>query len=138
MKTALSVSSLLLALFVAAPLSARAAAEAPPPFTAENCSAARQALDAMGALLHDAKTIGVEKLAFDLEPHLEGLLANRPSLPAQRTEASRLLGDIRDSIELMRGSPKDSVRQLALQRLQQDHGYYSTVLEAAGCPPTAR
>lgn len=137
MKTVLAASSLLI-LFAAAPLAVQAAAAEPAPFTAENCRAARQALDAMGALLRDAQALGTDRLTAGVEPHLEALRINRPSAPAAHSQASDLLGDMRDSIDLMRGSPKEGVRRLALQRLEQDHGIYGTVLEAADCPAAAR
>lgn len=139
MKTAISISSLMLVLLASAAVPAHAAQVEPtPPFTAEACAASRQALDAMGALLRDAKALGPEKLAFELEPHLDQLSANRPPEANHRAHAGGLVADMRDSIALLRGSPKEAVRELALQRMEQDHVQYGAVLDVAGCPEPVR
>lgn len=138
MKTAISIPSLLLVLLAGAALPVHAATTEPVAFTVENCVAARQALDAMNALLQDAKALGPEKLAFELAPHLETLSHNRPAEAKYRAHTGGLVADMRDSIDLMRGSPKEAVRGLALQRLQQDHVQYGEALGLAGCPQPAR
>lgn len=137
MKTTLSISSLLLVLFTAGPVCAEAGSEDAGPLTAPACSAAREQFDAMAVLFAQAEELGHERLAQALEPRLDGLLANRPTAPALRTQASALLGDIRDSIDILRGASKPAIHQLALQRLEQDHLQYGKLLDAAGCPESA-
>lgn len=137
MKTNLSISSLLLVLFTAGPVCAQAGPEDAGPLAAHACAAAREQLDAMAVLFGQAEELGHDGLARALEPRLDGLLANRPTAPALRTQASALLGDIRDSIDILRGASKPAIHQLALQRLEQDHRQYGTLLDAAGCPGAA-
>lgn len=137
MKTTLSLSSLLLTLFIATAAPAHAADAGTGPMTAETCTAARHELNAMAALFQQGETLDHQQLVQALQPHLEGLLANRPTVPALRTQASNLLGDIKDSMDILHGAVKPAIHQLARQRLEQDHQQYGVLLETAGCPADA-
>ena len=142
MNTRTLLSSLLLTLVAGVAAPAHAAPDGPSSLAPETCRSARHELDAVGEHLRTLRAeregqpqaLGLhEKLAGELSAHIEALQARLPTQGTQRAQASVLLSDMRDALVLMRGASHADARQLAVERIENDHRLYSVLLENLGC-----
>lgn len=143
MNTKPLLPSLLLALAAGFTLQAHAAQDEATSLPAQSCQSAHHELDAIAVHLREARAdrsdeatapSAHEKLALELEAHLEALQARLPVQATQRTQASVLLSDMRDALILMRGATHLDARWIAVQRLEDDRRFYNRVLDTVGCP----
>lgn len=136
-------SLLLVALAAGFTLQAHAARDEATSLPAQSCQSAHHELAAIAVHLREARAdrsdeatapSAHEKLALELEAHLEALQARLPVQATQRTQASVLLSDMRDALILMRGATHLDARWIAVQRLEDDRRFYNRVLDTVGCP----
>lgn len=136
-------SLLLVALAAGITLQAHAARDEATSLPAQSCQSAHHELAAIAVHLREARAdrsdeatapSAHEKLALELEAHLEALQARLPVQATQRAQASVLLSDMRDALVLMRGATHLDARWIAVQRLEDDRRFYNRVLDTVGCP----
>lgn len=149
MKTKTLFSALLLACAAGVAAQAHAADEESSPLPPQACTSVRHELDAVQAHLREAQANRAslpaasarhETLALELHIHLEALQTSLPAAPTQRAQASLLLSDMRDALVLVRSAAHVEARQLAMQRIEDDHRLYDVLLKSLGCAtprPTA-
>jgi hypothetical protein len=141
--TLLSPLLLVLAAGIAAP--AHAAADTPTALSPQACQSVRAELDAVATHLREARAERAvaapasdpyRTLARELESHLDALHASLPAPATQRAQASVLVSDMRDALQLVGGAAHLDARRLAVQRLEDDQRLYNRVLETLGCAAT--
>ncbi len=139
------LAPLLLVLATGLAAQSHAAGDEPKSLSPHACQSVRHEIDAMAVHEREARADRAgpatasdpyQRLAHELESHLDTLHASLPAQATQRAQASALVSDMRDALVLVRGAAHLDARRLAVQRLEDDQRLYNRVLETLGCSAT--
>ena len=141
----ITLTSLLLVFAAGMTAQVQAADQQVSTLSREACALVRRDIEAVSARIREAlaeharmplAAADYEMLAVALSAHFEALHTNLPTAGTQRTQASLLLSDMRDAVSLMRNAERLDARRLAVQKIEQDHRLYESVLKTLDCAET--